>query len=509
MLGDRELNLHDYLAIARRRMWWLVLPTVIFPIITYLVSLRVPNRYTSQTTVLVDQQKVPDSFVKPVVTEDLNGRLATMQEQILSRTRLQPMIERFGLFKSDEGKVPMEVLVDRMRKLITVTPIRANDGLRRGDMPGFSISFTAENARLAQQVCTEITSMFVSENLKAREQSAVGTTEFLTSQLDEAKRQLDSQDSKLAQFKMKYSGQGPEYEQTNLSMLATLNTQLQATTQTLARAQQDKTYSESLLAQQSAAWQASRAGTNPDTLDHQLSVLQAQLVTLQSRYTEDHPDIIKLKREIAKLKKALAENASASDALSKDVKKVGVNEPPELQQLRLQIHQLDSVVKERAAEQQMLRQQIGLYQSRVQLSPRVEEEYKQLTRDYTTAQKFYDDLLQKKTQSEMATNLERRQQGEQFRVMDPPNLPETPTYPKRWQFTGFGVLGGFGFGLAAVVILEFRDKLMRTEHDVLHYLQLPTLALVPPVGANAARRAPNGNKRPSREPGGVRKLMGA
>lgn len=509
MLADRELNLHDYLAIARRRVWWLVLPTLIVPILAYLVSLKVPNRYTSQTTVLVDQQKVPDNFVKPVVTEDLNGRLATMQEQILSRTRLQPMIERFGLFKSDEGKVPMEVLVDRMRKLITVTPIRANDGLRRGDMPGFSISFTAENARLAQQVCAEITSMFVTENLKAREQSAVGTTDFLRSQLDEAKRELDSQDSRLAQFKMKYTGQGPEHEQTNLSMLATLNSQLQATTQMLARAQQDKTYSESLLGQQTAAWRATRAGTNPDTLDHQLSALQSQLVTLQSRYTEDHPDIIKLKREIAKLKKTLSENAAASDALSKDAKKVGVNEPLELQQLRLQIHQLEGVVNERSAEQQHLRQQIGLYQSRVQLSPRVEEEYKQLTRDYTTAQKFYDDLLQKKTQSEMATNLERRQQGEQFRVMDPPNLPETPTYPKRWRFAGFGVLGGFGLGLAAVVILEFHNKVMRTERDVQHYLQLPTLALVPPVGAAAVRRAPNGIKRPSREPSSARQVMGA
>jgi polysaccharide chain length determinant protein (PEP-CTERM system associated) len=509
MLGDREFNLHDYLAIARRRVWWLVLPTVIGPLLGFLVSLIIPNRYTSQTTVLVDQQKVPDTFVKPVVTEDLNGRLATMQEQILSRTRLQPMIERFGLFKDDQRKVPMEELVDRMRKLITVTPIRANDGLRRGDMPGFSISFTAENARLAQQVCNEITSMFVTENLKARAQSAEGTTDFLSSQLDAAKRELDSQDSKLAQFKMKYTGQLPDQEQTNLSMLATLNTQLQATTQTLARAQQDKTYSESLLAQQSAAWQASRAGTNPDTLDHQLSALQSQLVTLQSRYTEDHPDIIKLKREIAKLKKALSENASASDALSKDVKKVGVNEPPELQQLRLQIHQLESVVKERAAEQQLLRQQIGLYQSRVQLSPRVEEEYKQLTRDYTTAQKFYDDLLNKKTQSEMATNLERRQQGEQFRVMDPPNLPETPTFPKRWQFAAFGVLGGFGFGLATVAILEFRDKSVRTESDVEYYLKLPTLAMVPPVGGAAARRALNGNPRSNREPSSAPQVMGA
>jgi polysaccharide chain length determinant protein (PEP-CTERM system associated) len=509
MLDDHELNLDDYLAIARRRVWWLVLPTVIVPVLTFLVSLKIPNRYMSQTTVLVDQQKVPDSFVKAVVTEDLNGRLATMQEQILSRTRLQPMIERFGLFKAAQGKVPMEELVDRMRKLITVTPIRANEATRRGDMPGFSISFTAENARLAQQICAEITSMFMSENLKAREQSAVGTTDFLISQLDEAKRELDSQDSKLAQFKMKYTGQGPEHEQANLGMLATLNTQLQATTQTLARAQQDKTYSESLLAQQTAAWQASRTGTNPDTLEHQLSTLQAQLVTLQSRYTEDHPDILKLKREIAKLKKALSENASASDALSKDVKKVGVNEPPELQQLRLQIHQLDSAVKERAAEQQLLRQQIGLYQSRVQLSPRVEEEYKQLTRDYTTAQKFYDDLLQKKTQSEMATNLERRQQGEQFRVMDPPNLPEKPTYPIRWQFTGVGLLGGLGIGLAAVVILEFRDKVVRTERDVQHYLQLPTLALVPLVGGAAARRAPKGKPRSSREPSSARQGIGA
>ncbi|MGB9103124.1 MAG: Wzz/FepE/Etk N-terminal domain-containing protein [Terriglobales bacterium] len=510
MLADRELNIHDYLAIARRRVWWLVLPAVIVPVLTFLVSLKIPNRYTSETTVLVDQQKVPDNFVKPVVTEDLNGRLATMQEQILSRTRLQPMIERFGLFKADQGKVPMEVLVDRMRKLITVTPLRANEGVRRGDMPGFSISFTAENARLAQQICAEITSMFMSENLKAREQSAMGTTDFLISQLDEAKHELDSQDSKLAQFKMKYTGQLPEQEQTNLSMLATLNSQLDATTQMLARAQQDKTYSESLLAQQTAAWQASsRTTANPDTLEHQLSALQSQLVTLQSKYTDDHPDIIKLKREIARLKKALSENASASDALSKDAYKVGLTQPPELQQLRLQIHQLESVVKERSSEQQRLRQQIGLYQSRVQLSPKVEEEYKQLTRDYTTAQKFYDDLLNKKTQSEMATNLERRQQGEQFRVMDPPNLPETPTYPKRWQFAGFGVLGGLGIGLAAVVILEFRDKVVRTESDVEYYLKLPTLAMVPLVGAAAAHRAPKGKPRSSRSPSSARQVIGA
>jgi len=510
MLGDRELKLDDYLAIARRRMWWLVIPAVVVPVLTYLVSLKIPNRYTSQTTVLVEQQKVPDSFVKPIMTEDLNAQLATMQEQILSRTRLQPMIEQFGLFKADQGKVPMEELVDRMRKLITVTPLRASEGSRRGDMPGFSISFNADNARLAQQVCAEITSMFVSENLRARAQNIHGTTDFLSSQLDEAKRKLDEQDSKLAQFKMKYTGQLPEQEQTNLSMLATLNSQLEATTQALARAQQDKTYSESLLGQQIVAWRTSKTGNSPETLDRQLSTLQSLLVTLQSKYTEDHPDIIKLKREIAKLKKQMSENGAAGDSLSADPNKIpGLNEPPQLQQLRLQIHQLESVVKERSAEQQRIRQQIGVYQSRVQLSPKVEEEYKLLTRDYTTAQKNYDDLLNKKTQSEMASNLELRQQGEQFRVMDPPNLPEKPTFPNRLLFTAVGFVGGLGLGVGMVVILEFRDKLVRTESDVEYYLKLPTLALVPPVGTATARRATKGIPRPSREPSSARQVMGA
>ena len=509
MIGDRELSLDDYLAIARRRMWWVILPVVILPVLAYLVSLKIPNRYTSKTTVLVEQQKVPDNFVKSVMTEDISVRLATMREQILSRSRLQPIIERFGLFKADVGKVPMEELVDKMRKLITLTPMQP-DGARRAGMPGFSISYTAENARLAQQVCAEITSMFMSENLKAREQSAVGTTDFLKSQLAEAKLSLDEQDAKLADFKVKYTGQLPEQEQTNLSMLTTLTSQLEAANQQLARAQSDKTYSESMLGQQIAAWHASKVTTSPETLDHQLSSLQSQLVTLRSKYTEEHPDIVKLKSEIAKVRKQISENAEATAGLSsRDESKASPNEPPQLQQLRLQIRQLEGVIKERGADQQRIRQQIAIYQSRIQLSPRVEEQYKQLTRDYSTAQKNYDDLLNKKTQSEMATDLERRQQGEQFRVVDPPNLPEKPSYPNRLKFIAFAVVAGLGIGAGMVFILEVQDKALRTQRDIEFYLQLPTLAMVPPVGSLAARRAPKEKPRSSRKPSSARQGIGA
>ena len=203
MLGHRDLSIDDYLAILRRRIWIILIPAIIAPIAAYLISLTLPNEYTSKTLVLVEQQKVPDSFVKSVVTEDLADRLGTMQEQILSRTRLQPIIERFGLFKDQVGKAPMEDLVANLRKSISITAIKTLTGNRTGDLPGFYISFTANNPRLAKDVCEEITSMFIQENLRAREQRSQGTTEFLYNQLAESKRKLDDQDEKLAVFKMK------------------------------------------------------------------------------------------------------------------------------------------------------------------------------------------------------------------------------------------------------------------------------------------------------------------
>lgn len=477
------MTMDDYLDILRRRRWLILIPTLLVPVIAYLISLRLPNLYMSQTLVLVEQQKVPDSFVKPVVTEDLAARLATMQEQILSRTQLQPIIERFSLYQQEKGRVPMEDLVDRMRKAITITPIRSDAATRTGGMPGFYIAFVGDSPRQAHDVCAEITSMFVTANLKAREQSAQGTTEFLANQLSDAKRGLDEQDAKLANFKRKYLGQLPDQEQSNLTMLGTLNSQLQAVTQNLTRSQQDKTYAESMLTQQRAAWQASLStANNPQNLEQQLAALQSQLISLQGRYTDDHPDVIKTKSEIAQVKKKMAEADAAAANADKSSTKTAkdlLNEPPQLQQLRLQIHQLDQMIAAASAEQQSLQRQIREYQARIQLSPTVEEEYKQLTRDYETAQKFYDDLLAKKTQSEMATDLERRQQGEQFRVMDPPNLPEKPTSPDRPMFAAGGLFGGLALGLGLAFLLEMRDKSLRNERDVEFFLELPTLALMP------------------------------
>jgi uncharacterized protein involved in exopolysaccharide biosynthesis len=287
-------------------------------------------------------------------------------------------------------------------------------------------------------------------------------------------------------------GQLPGDEDNNMKLLQGLNSQLDANTQTLNRAEQDKSYTESMLAQQLAAWRSTQNSTNPQTLQQQLAALQAQLLALQARYTDDYPDVIKTKSDIAQTQRRLNEMDKAAASSTDTSEKAGVSEPPEIQQLRVQIHQYADAIAQATRDQKRLQASIQTYQSRVNLSPAVEEEYKQLTRDYDTAQKFYDDLLAKKSQSEMQTDMERRQQGEQMNVLNAASLPDSPSFPVRWMFAAGGLGGGVALGLVVVLWLELRDKSIRNEQDVLAALELPTLVSVPWIGADAGDRLSDG-----------------
>ena len=237
----------------------------------------------------------------------------------------------------------------------------------------------------------------------------------------------------------------------NLNVLASLNTQLEVVTQTLNRQQADKTYSESILGQQLANWQAAtrQNSPRPQTVDQELAQKENQLLTLQSRYTDDHPDIIKLKVEIEKLKERPRDTTADREKLEEMMQKPSASEPPQIQQLRGQIHTYQQAIQDATREQKRLQAQIQTYQERLNLSPVIEQEYKQLTRDYQTALDFYNDLLRKKNQSEMTTDLERLQQGEQFRVLDSASYPEKPTTPDRPMLALEGLAGGAAIGRAA------------------------------------------------------------
>jgi len=307
MVHNGEFAIADVKRVLRKHWWVILACAVSCGTLSVLVATELPKKYTSQTLLLVAKPTVPADSVKPVVTEDLNQRLASMKEQILSRTGLEPVIGKLELYHAERGKLPMEDLIERLRRAIEISPLEATPGTQDRSIPGFSVRVTFDNPRSAQQICTEITSMFMEQNARALEQQAVRTALFLGQQLGEAKAKLDEQDAKLAQFKHKYTGSLPEQSQANLSLLATLNSQLEANTQALRQARQDKASNESLLGQKEASLKSSKRAGNPETLAEQLRVQQDQLATLESRYTAEHPEVIKVKKQITELSKRMQE----------------------------------------------------------------------------------------------------------------------------------------------------------------------------------------------------------
>jgi polysaccharide chain length determinant protein (PEP-CTERM system associated) len=476
-MAHRELQMSDYVAMFRRRWVLILVLALIGPPLAYALSVVLPPRYKSQTTVLVQAQSVSSELIKPVDTSDLSQRLASMQQQILSRSQLEPLIKKYNLFAKESKVNSMDALVLRLQKDIDVSPILPMAETRAHDLPGFNVTVTLDNAHDAQNVCSDITSLFIERSIQSHIGQAERTADFLAQQVTGAKAYLDDQDAKLAEFKSKHFQELPDDEPTNLNLLSGLNTQLAAATQALEHAQQDKSLNETLLAQQLSSWQAAQTGAvSPDTLDRQLTALQSKLSDLQSRYTDDHPDVIRAKADIAALQKKM--NAESAGGAKSQSPHSNV-EPPQIQQLRALVKAKDMEIASRTREQDRIQGQIRMYEGRIQSSPGVEEQYKVLSRGYQTALDSYNDLLKRKTEAEQGVNLERKQEGEQLTVLDAANLPDKPSFPNRPLFVLGGLGGGLGLGFGLAFLMEMKDTSFKTERDVEAVLQLPVLAMVP------------------------------
>jgi polysaccharide chain length determinant protein (PEP-CTERM system associated) len=486
MMENRELTMDDYLAMLRRRMKVILIPALLAPLAGFLISYIFPAKYTSKSLVLVEAAKIPDVVVQQVFTEDLTQHIATIEQRVLSPSRLRPMVERLGVAKAGQN---VDDVIDNIRLNMTIQPVvtdlsefgaKKRPGQNTSPVPGFYVNYTASTAREAQQICTDLTSMLLEEDLKSRQDATQGTTVFLTKQVDDAKQHIDELDRQLAAFKNQHMGQLPGDEDNNVKILMGLNSQLDANTQNLNRATQDKSYTESMLAQQLAAWKSSQSTTNPQSLQQQLSQLQAQLIDMEGRYTEDHPDVIKTKADIAEVKKQLADiNDASGKATDAANDKGSATEPPEIRQLRLQVHQYEDLIAQGTRDQKKLQQEIAVYQGRVASSPGVEEAYKELARDYDNAQKVYQDDLAKQSTSKMATQAEQEQQGEQMALLNPADLPDSPSFPNRLFFAGGGLGAGLALGLGLAMWLEFREKCIRTEADAEAAVGLPMLVAIP------------------------------
>jgi polysaccharide chain length determinant protein (PEP-CTERM system associated) len=321
--------------------------------------------------------------------------------------------------------------------------------------------------------------MFTDQNAKRRMEQSQKTNQFMGKELETAKANLDEQDAKLAQFKRQYLGTLPEQEQTNLSLLTGLNTQLEAATQAMNRATQDKAFNETMLSQQEANWTATLNGgpQNPDTMEQQLAAMQEQLSSLLARYTPEHPDVLKLKSQIEALKRRMSGDPETKSPI--DPAQAKLHEPPQIQQLRARVKQDDLNIADLTRRQSRIQEQIQGMQARVQASPMVEEHYKELTRNYQTAQQIYNELLKKQSDSSIAKDLEHEQESENFRVLDPPSYPQAPSFPKLFQFVGGGFGAGFALAAGILFLLATLDKAMYSERDVEKSLKLPVLVSVP------------------------------
>jgi protein tyrosine kinase modulator len=475
----REWTTEDYLKVLRR--WWLLiaLSGIAGAILVYGISRFIPNRYESSSEILVQQPTVVG--VAPLVSENLNERLVTMKQQVLSRERMESLIRQVGLYSEDSGRASMDSLIAKLQKNVEVGAIRPPGDDNASKVLGFSIGVVWDSPRAAQELCAAVTSVFVQENIQRREQDSQDTNQFLAQQISDARAKIDVQNAKLAAFEARHVGFSPDAPQQNFEILTGLYSQLDASTQAITRAQLDKGLAQSTLTQQIAARQASQTGKNPETFEEELAALQTRLASLQAQYTDSYPDVVRTKIQIEALKKKIAESQGQEKDLDLEGAGKGAMEPLQFIQLRAQIRADNQVISEKTKEEERLQEQIRLAEARVQSTPQVEQEYKQLTLDHQTAVDFYNDLLRRRDQSAMSAEMDRRQEGEQWSLLQPADFPSQPSFPNRPLFAVGGLGGGLALGLGLAFLIEVRDTSLQSERDVESSLRLPVLAMIPEI----------------------------
>jgi len=485
---DINRTLKQFLNVAIRRRRVLVPVACGVAIAVVLLSLLLPNHYDSEATILVVQQQVPQRYVVPNTTYSIQEAIESLTEAVLSRTRLLPMISEFGLYPQEKQRLGPEGLVELMRSNIQITPVEKDPSRR--EVNAFKISFTAGNPIVAQKVTERLTSFFIDENLKLQEQQDTGTTSFLKDQLASTQRELEAQEQQLRDYKTRYLGELPEQQQGNLEILSGLHMQLQNTMAELSRAQEQRVYLSSLLDQYRAL--STTGGPIPGlpaqspvaAAQNELNRLRAEKASLLARYTPQYPDVLQINRKIAD-QEALLEslNMSKSKAGKKGAMAAkglaSTAESSSVAQLNSQLDANRVQMRDLAKGEKQLEAEIAQYEQRLNLTPVREQQLSDILRNYNLAKKNYADLLNKVTQSEMATRLAMRQQGQQFRVVDPPSLPGKPSSPNRVKIGLAGAVGGLFLAAILAFLVDSGDHSFYSEKDVSQKFKLPLVIGVP------------------------------
>lgn len=462
----------DRLRAAWSRRKWLAVTLFLLPLIagTTLV-LALPDVYRASATVLIERQQVPEEFVRPTVTSEIETRLTTMGQEILSRTRLEPLIKELDLYatlrKGATDGPRMEAAVERMRREVRLELREASGKGPRRPTIAFDISYRGSDPRTVALATNALASSYVEENLKVREQQANVATEFIRTQLAAAKGRLDEQERQASELKGRYMGELPQQMQANFTRIESMNSQLRINHDNQVRLMERRDTLATQLAQA-----RTEAGAEPDEV--RLQRLKLELANLRVKYTDLWPDIIRLKDEIATLEKTLAQPKP-----KKPVEDVPLS--PQAQRLQEALKSAETELALTKAEEKRLRSDIAAFQTRIDNAPKREQEFADRTRDYESTKEVYLTLLKRYEEALLAETMEQRQRGEQFNLVEPAVPIYSPVAPNRPRLLAVIVALSVALGVGIVALIELLDTSFHSVDDLRGFSTLPVLVSIPRV----------------------------
>jgi polysaccharide chain length determinant protein (PEP-CTERM system associated) len=485
-MNEREeaFQIDYYLELAIKRRWLIIIPFCLAMIVGIFLAVSLPRIYESSTLILVRPQRVPEKYVSSIVDSDIESRINTISQQILSRTNLENIIKQFNLF-SDPGQEDMfmEDKIASLRNRIQITVERSRNR-RNQSADAFSISFTGKDPELVMRVTNGLASFFIDENLKVREAQAVSTSDFLDDELEAKRTRLESLEQQLKDYRTNYMGELPEQLETNLRVLDRLQMQLNQKGESLNDARAGLMALENQIEGNRKFLAESGRASSADGESLNLSELRARLQALRATYTDQHPDVVRLKAKIEDLEAAyksgeLSKSENFQSPVSGDPTLTMVSQTLD-DQMRQRL-ELKMEVRNLEAEIRKINGQIKYYQERVERIPRREQELMSLQRDYDNMQESYKSLLNRKLEAEIAVNMEKKQKGEQFSIIDPGRLPEKPISPNMRKLFLLVLAAALGTGGGLIFLLDFFDTSLRKPENFEPALGIPVLATVPRI----------------------------
>jgi protein tyrosine kinase modulator len=477
MNAAADFNVSQILSNLYRRKGLIISVFVVVSLLAAYLATVLPDIYRSSTLIVVTPQRLPASFVTSTVTMDLEERMQSIVQEILSVTQLDKIIQEFNLYPSDTKGSNLRDRVEKLRKSIKVDFRRNNT---RDSMTVFQLSFESGNPEKARQVTHRLATLFIDQNLQVREQQAIGTKAFMNSEVDRLRKELEQQETVVNQYKAAHLYELPDQLDTNLRTLEQLRRELEANNQRLSTLQERK----GTLQKQSVESDVLKVdalggsvvvqgdGVTPSV---QLELKKKELDSLLQRYSSRHPDVIRLQKEIQSLE---AESGNTSSNKTANSTKPSVASPLK-QVLQKQIMDIDSEIQALRSQAESIRNQIGILQARVNTAPVRAIELSRVSRGYEITLKKYQDLLAKSLESELSENMEKNKKGEQFRILDPANLPLRPARPNRLMILLVGLASGLAGGVALAFLWDNLDTSFKKGEEIIAYVNLPLLVTIP------------------------------